>query len=122
MATLTEIKKHFAYNQTRLRLVDALRKVVTMLEKCECMYIYLDGSFITSKAEPKDYDLVWEPTGIVPTKELKEFLKERDRRKEKYLGDIIVRYPEPPFHFDHFYQWQMDKDGNAKGIICIVVK
>lgn len=93
-----------------------------MLQYSRCSKIYLNGSFITSKPEPNDYDLVWEPTGILPTKELKEFLHQREYRKEKHLGDIIVRYPEPPFHFDHFLQWQIDKDGNAKGIIRIVVK
>lgn len=88
-ATLSEIENRFAGNATRKRLFEALSKVVNMFQECQCQGLYLDGSFITNKQEPNDYDLCWEPTGIEPKAELKEFLMQRENRKELHLGDIF---------------------------------
>jgi hypothetical protein len=119
IATLAEIEGRFVTNLGRKRLFNALKKVVKIFEKCNCQEIYLNGSFITIADEPNDYDICWEPTGISPTAELKVILEDLEAAKMKYLGDIFVRFPVPPFYFDHVIEWQKDRNGNAKGIIRI---
>lgn len=119
LARANEIRKRFAYNSERQRLFKGLLKVLTILQNCECQDVYLNGSFITDEPFPNDYDLCWEPTGVLPTPELESFLKLKNERKSKYYGDIFVRLPQPPFYFDHVTEWQKDRDGTPKGLIKI---
>jgi len=120
--TIKELAKHFAYNPRRSHLFSGLLKILSLLRQCGCKQVYLNGSFITNEKFPNDYDLCWEPEGILPTSELKMFLRDKAGRKEKYLGDIFMRLPEPPFYFDYVTEWQKDRDGNAKGLIKIILE
>ena len=121
IANLPEIEARFAYNPRRIKLFRALKKVVKILAECNCLELFLDGSFITNTAEPNDYDICWEPVGVRPTVKLKEILKNLEHSKKEYLGDIFVRLPQPPFYFDHVIEWQKDRDGNTKGIIKLPI-
>ena len=121
-ATLAEIKNRFANSERRMQLFVAMEKVVLMLRSAQCSEIFLDGSYVSTKPEPGDYDLCWDPTGVVPTKELKRFLQEKRDRKKIHLGDIFPRLPEPPYFTDHVIEWQTDRDENRKGIVRIVEK
>ncbi len=82
----------------------------------------MNGSFITTKSEPLDYDLCYEPIGITGTKEFKQFLETRETRKKEYLGDIFPRMLQPPYETDHVEHWQTDRDGVVKGIIRIILR
>lgn len=46
--------------------------------------VFLDGSFITQKEQPNDYDLCYEPTGVLATERFGEFLRGRPTNKEFY--------------------------------------
>ncbi len=120
-ATIEEVQQRYSYNKKRVTLFTALLEVVEILRGCACPEIHLDGSFITAKEQPGDYDLCYESTGITPTQEFYEFLKNRETRKERYMGDIFARMPQPPYYFDHVQHWQTDsrEDDIAKGIIRI---
>jgi hypothetical protein len=120
-ATLAEVQTRFAYNDKRTKLLNALKRVISILIECKCQEVFLNGSFITNKEEPGDYDLCYEPTGIVATDNLQMFLKTREARKEEYLGDIFVRLPQPPYLADYVEMWQTDtrQDDIPKGIIRI---
>jgi hypothetical protein len=121
-ATIEEIKQRFAYNAHRAKLFEGLVEVTELLTRCDCPEVYLDGSFVTEKNEPQDYDLCYEPAGIKPTAEFKKFLLSRIERKERYKGDIFARLPQPPYEIDHVEHWQTDKEGNIKGIIRIKLR
>ncbi len=121
-ATLVEIENRFAYNKTRKRLFEAMVKVVNMFREAKSPEIFLDGSYITTKPEPGDYDLCWEPSGVEPTDELLEFFSTKVDRKKIYLGDIFPRFPQPPYYVDHFVEWQSDVEGAPKGLIRIIEK
>lgn len=119
-ATLPEIEERFAYSERRKQLFIAMEKVVLMLRGAKCPEIFLNGSYITTKPEPGDYDLCWEPTGVVPTEDLRKLFQEKTERKKIYLGDIFPRLPQPPYFPDHVIEWQTDRDDTPKGIIRIV--
>jgi len=88
-ASLKEIERRFASTEHRKHLLGGLRHLLENLKSSGCTIFYLDGSFITSREEPGDYDCTWDPTGV--TTELdKDLLGPLDVRKAKYFGDIFV--------------------------------
>jgi len=100
------------------------KKVISILRECNCPEVYLDGSFTTHKEEPGDYDLCYEPKGIVATERFRQFLDEYKKNKEKYLGDIFVHMPEPPYQINLTEFWQTDtrQDDVVKGILRIELR
>ncbi len=64
--------------------------------------------------------MVYEYLGMQPTEELHALLSvTHDERKAIYLGDIFIRMSVPPYVEDFVELWQMDRDGEVKGIIRI---
>jgi hypothetical protein len=120
-ATMAEVEARFAHNDKRRELFNALERVIYVLRQCNCPEVYLDGNFITAKDEPDDYDLCYEPRGIVATDRFRKFLEEYKKNKEKYLGDIFVHLPEPPYRMSLIEFWQKDarQDDVIKGILRI---
>jgi hypothetical protein len=123
-ASLAEVEHRFAHNATRKALFVGLARVVAILSEAKCPEVHLDGSYITTKEEPDDYDLCFEPTGLKATEELRKFLSNKEGRKTEYLGDIFVRMPEPPYYVDHVTHWQKDgrNDDIIKGILKIELR
>jgi len=89
------------------------------------MRIYLDGSFVTNKENPADYDLCWEPRGVDSSLldplfvEIQHIKPPRQKQKDIYFGEIIITIPNHPL-FDHLsYFQQDDRTNDIKGIIAI---
>lgn len=127
IATLEELIKNFGYNSKRLWLIDGLNLLIENLEKAGCTSIYIDGSFVTKKETPGDYDLCWSVFGVDPHKVDPILLKftpdEKSKAEIKYRGDIFpAELPEGgsgKLFLDFF---QTDKNtGNEKGIIQIKI-
>lgn len=126
-ATIEEVIERFGINPHRVNLIDGLIKLITHLEEIGCYMVYLDGSFITSKEYPSDYDLCWSIIGLQDEQVsridpiLLDVNKYRKEMKDKYLGDIFpAEIPEGSTgkHFRDFFQ--TDKNtGEEKGIVVI---
>jgi len=116
-ATLKEVERKFAYTVHRRYLFGGLKRLLENLKAARCTTFYLDGSFITKKEKPSDYDCTWDPTGVTDLLD-KDLLKSLEVRKDKYLGDIFVYMPEHG-GFPYLEYFQRDKDDNPKGIIKI---
>lgn len=122
VCTMDEIEARFANNEHRRRLFNQLLRVIDILTEACCREVYLDGSFITAEPRPNDFDLCYEPTGLQPTESFRPLLAlDFETRHALYGGDIFPRMPEPPFSSDHVRLWQIDKNGDAKGIIRILL-
>ena len=122
-ATLEEVEKRFAMSDHRKYLFAGLKKGVFALRKAGCRKILLDGSFITEKPIPADFDVCWEPVGVNPIKldpVFLDFSDGRKKQKERFHGEFFptnLLADGRHFFLDFF---QIDKyTGNAKGIICI---
>jgi len=85
--------------------------------------LYVDGSFVTDKPIPQDFDACWNPQGVALSKLdpiLKVFAAGRVAQKAKFGGELFpstaVVHPSGTTILDFF---QRDRDGVAKGIIEI---
>jgi len=122
-ATLKEVEARFATSDHRKRLFSGFRRGVIALRKAGCRKIFLDGSFVTEKPIPGDFDACWDPMGVDSTKldsVLLDFNDRRKKQKECFQGEFFqanLLADGEHFFFDFF---QIDRHtGNAKGIIRI---
>lgn len=122
-ATLEEVENRFATNDQRKKLFSGLINAVKALRKAGCRKIYLDGSFITEKPIPGDFDVCWDDIGIDPTKLDPVFLDFKDKRKkqrERFCGEFFPANCLADGRHTFLEYFQIDKDTEkAKGIICI---
>ncbi len=58
-ASWKEFEKRFGTNAHRKILMAGLKRVAAMLQAAGCQVIYVDGSFVTSKEHPNDFDACW---------------------------------------------------------------
>ena len=100
------------------------RAAIENLKEAGCGTVYLNGSFVTSKATPNDYDACWEEISVDPTAldpVLLTFDAGRAAQKAKYLGELfpasIIADAEGLSFLEFF---QTDKEtGRPKGIVAI---
>jgi hypothetical protein len=93
------------------------------LRKARCRKIFLDGSFITDKPIPADFDVCWDDRGVDPTKldpVFRDFKNSRKRQKESFHGEFFPAHSLADGKHRFLDYFQIDKyTGSAKGIICI---
>ena len=114
----------FGYNYWRRRLIVGLRAALENLRDAGCRTVYVNGSFVTRKELPNDYDACWDELGVDPTvldPVLLTFDPGRATQKAKYLGELFpasIIADTDGLSFLEFFQ--MDKEtGRAKGIVAI---
>lgn len=124
-ATWEEIEDRYGYNKERLQQLTGLKAALDNLKAASCKRAYLDGSFITEKEIPRDYDLCWEPKGVDDTIIdplfilTRHVLPPRKEQKAKYFGEILITLNHPAV-FDTLSYFQFDdRTGHKKGIISI---
>jgi hypothetical protein len=114
--TWHEFVKEFGKSKHRLKLIDGLEQAIKHLKDAKCKILYVDGSFVSQKVEPKDFDACWDPTGVDFKKlsdmypVLLEFIPDTKKQKIKYGGEL---FPSPKF----LSFFQKDRDDSPKGII-----
>ena len=122
-ATLKEIEGRFATSDHRKRLFAGFKEGVIALRKAGCHKIFLDGSFITEKPIPGDFDVCWDHIGVDDTKldsVFSDFNERRKKQRERFRGEFFPAHSLADGKHLFLDFFQIDKDtGNAKGIICI---
>ena len=123
-ANWDELENRYENNPWRQRLMIGFRAAIENLKDAGCGTVYLNGSFVTSKTTPNDYDACWEEAGVDPTAldpVLLTFDAGRAAQKAKYLGELfpasIIADAEGLSFLEFF---QTDKEtGRPKGIVAI---
>ncbi len=122
-ATLDEVEDRFTGSDHRKLLFSGLKRGIDNLIRAGCKEILLNGSFVTEKPVPGDYDLCWHPDGVDYTKldpVFLDFSNKREKQKNSYKGEYFPAssLADGAFSFCDFFQ--IDRDtGKAKGIIRI---
>ncbi len=63
-APWSEILVRYGSTPHRLRLLAGLHAALISLRQAGCRRVYLDGSFVTAKPDPNDFDGCWEMAGV----------------------------------------------------------
>jgi len=122
-ATLDEVKRAFANGPHREGLFNGLVRGCVALGQAGCRALYLDGSFVTDKPDPGDFDACWDPEGVDLNKlepVLLDFKEARKNQKAKYGGEF---FPSPALAdgtrtFVDFFQVEKET-GLKKGVVLI---
>ncbi len=98
-------------------------KALRLLRAAGCKRVYIDGSFVTAKEEPGDFDACWDAQGVdfdAVDDRLLTFDKGRTTQKAAFLGELFIADagadPQGTL-FRTFFQ--TDGDGRRKGIIVL---
>jgi hypothetical protein len=125
-ATLAEVGSAFVYNRQRRFLFDGLIYASATLAMAGCRTVLLDGSFVSSKPIPGDYDACWEPDGIDFDKLDRifgEFDDGRASQKARFGGEFFpstLIAAESGRAFVEFFQTDRFT-GNRKGILSLSI-
>lgn len=117
-----EFYKKFGTNPHRRLLLRGMKDALHNLKNAGCITVYVDGSFVTLKEIPNDYDAIWGVENVDPIKLDQiffDFNNSRASQKMKYYGEffpssMIERKSNSAFL--NFFQ--IDKEtGVKKGVV-----
>lgn len=123
--TRQELVEQFGGNPHRQRLLAGLKHALDDLKSAGCRTAYVDGSFVTNKKIPGDFDACWDLDGmdlrrLVDTP-LLNFDNGRAVQKATYSGELFpanIQADSAGRRFLDFFQ--VDKvTGEPKGIIAL---
>jgi len=125
--TWQEFANRFGKTVHRQRLLKGLRMAVDVLAIAGCRTFYVDGSFVTSKQIPGDFDACWDASGVdidllnmIEPLLLPRTIGGKWSLKGKYSGDIYPNIVELNSGKTFLAFFQIDKEtGNQKGIIAL---
>jgi hypothetical protein len=117
-----EVVPRFSANGHRSRLLGGLLAALQNLAGAGCQSALLDGSFVSQKELPEDYDGAWDTMGVDPYRldpVLLDFSNGRAAMKSKYLGEPFpaTAAAAPGVLYRDFFM--KDRNGVPKGVVQI---
>jgi hypothetical protein len=103
-------------------LLEGLKRALYALREARCHTVYIDGSFVTAKEVPVDFDACWSWDGVdldLLDPVLTTFDNGRAAQKAKYYGELFPAEANADAAgkvFLEFFQIDMET-GKAKGIV-----
>ncbi|MGH9067685.1 MAG: DUF6932 family protein [Acidimicrobiales bacterium] len=121
-AAWEELEERFAGTPHRRVLSAGLKDALIMLGSAGCRAVYVDGSFVTDKEVPNDFDVCWDPTGVdlaALDPVFKDLAPPRGAQKARFGGELFPDVVEmgSGLLFSQFFQRQ--RSGEPKGIVAI---
>lgn len=118
-----DLAARFGYNSRRRVLLSGFRDLCISLSSAGCPMVWLDGSFVTDKELPGDYDACWDTQGVDRDKldpVLLDFTRTgRQVMQAKYFGDIFPAGTEGSSGLTFVDFFQQTRDGKTKGIVSL---
>lgn len=123
-ASWDEVMERFGWNEKRRALLDGLADALELLAAVGCRQVWLNGSFVTAKDEPLDFDACWETDGVDYDALDPVFLDltaGRVAQKHRFGGEFFPNIIEAGsgVRFAEFFQ--KDRDGSRKGIVLLKI-
>lgn len=121
-ASWEEFVARFGWTPRRLALLAGIKAALDALRTAGCRRAYIDGSFVTTKEAPGDFDGCWEVDGMdlaLLDPVFKTFTNLREAQKMKFGGEMFPADAPADLDGTRFLQFfQRDRGtGAAKGII-----
>ena len=121
-----ELVERFGNNERRREIVAGLLRALQALKAAGCRRAYVDGSFVTSKEVPRDFDGCWDHGGVdfdALDPVLLDFEGHREAQKAKFDGELFLSTTQADTLGNRFLDFfQLDRDGRPKGIVQIDLK
>ena len=119
-----EFAARFGGTDRRRRLLAGLAAALRNLRDAGCALAYMDGSFVTAKPEPGDFDACWGIAGVEPgllDPALLDFSDGRAAQKARFGGELFpAELPEGASGRTFLEFFQTDRDtGRPKGIVSL---
>ncbi len=119
-----EFVQRFGTTERRRRLLGGLAAALTALQDAGCELAYIDGSFVTTKPVPGDFDACWGVQGVTPDlldPIFLDFSNGRAAQKTRFGGELFpAELPEGLSGRTFLSFFQADRDsGAAKGVIAL---
>ena len=100
-----------------------LRAALVALAEAGCRTAYIDGSFVTDKGRPNDFDACWDPSGVdldALDPVLLDLAHPRTAQKARYGGELFPNVVQAGGEVSFLEFFQTDRDtGGPKGIVAI---
>ena len=119
----------FGSTPGRQKLLAGLKVVIDNLAAAGCPGVYVDGSFVTRKTEPNDFDACWSSIGVDPENldpVLLDFSDGRRAQKAKFGGELLIAEAPADLEgktFLDYFQHEVRRDVlRRKGIIGIKLR
>jgi hypothetical protein len=117
----------FGGSPRRRKLLKGLRRALKLLRNAGCQIVYINGSFVTNKKNPGDFDACWDIAGVDPDvldPVFFDFSNSRAAQKEQFGGELFpAQLPEGVSGVTFLDFFQIDRDtGTRKGIVAIRLK
>lgn len=122
LATWTEFTSRFGGGGRRDSLLVGLVAALDELRRVGCKAVWIDGSLVTSKLEPNDFDMCWDETGVdvaALDPVFRAFAHRRAAQKAKYGGEMFPAGAQADAQGATYRQFFQQKYGIAKGIVRI---
>jgi hypothetical protein len=120
-----EFVERFGTNERRLRLIEGLQIAMEQLKAAGCRTIYINGSFVTIKANPRDFDAAWDTEDVdidylrINAPRLLNYY-DRQAQKAQHKGEIFPSdAPVGDLGLNSLEFFQHDRQQNRKGIVAI---
>jgi hypothetical protein len=120
-----EIEARFGWNLRRRQLLDGLADGLAVFAEAGCTRVWLNGSFVTDKDEPGDFDCVWSPAGVDrlllerTAPQLLDLSHHRAAQKARFGGEFLPNVTEGASGQQFAEFFQTDRDGSTKGIVVV---
>ncbi len=124
-ASWDEIEARFGWNLRRRQLLDGLADGLGLFAEAGCTRVWLNGSFVTDKDEPGDFDCVWSLTGVDREllkcigPELLDLGHHRAAQKARFGGEFLPNVTEGSSGKQFAEFFQTSRDGTSKGIVVV---
>ncbi len=125
--SLVEIEERFTWNERRRMLFNGLKRALANLASAGVRRVWIDGSFVTAKDEPRDVDACWEYPSDMEFEALDPLLYDtlppRRPMKLKYgvdfliAGTPVIMMETGDFPIEEFFQF--DRRLRRKGILVV---
>lgn len=114
----------FGRTPRRRRLLDGLAEAVELLGAASCTRLWLNGSFVTAKDDPADFDACWDPDGVdLDTLDpiFFDLAAGRAQQKQRFGGELLPNVVETRSGLDFAEFFQNERDGARKGIVVLTL-
>jgi hypothetical protein len=123
ICTWDELRLACGSSAYRASILAGLLVAAKLLAQAGCRSLYIDGSFVTSKAFPGDFDACWDIAGVnvaLVDPVFFDFRNKRAAQKARFKGELFLAHGIAAPGFTFFQFFQRDKNsGKPKGIVAL---